>query len=75
MTDRTADPSGLDAVAELYRAALPPGEVEEFPVRGMDEVACAVWSVTLHPEQGSPAPVGTATATPRRRRGSGRWGR
>jgi ribosomal protein S12 methylthiotransferase accessory factor len=58
MTDRTEDLRALEAVAELYRAALPPGEVEEFPVRGMDEVACAVWSVTLHPEQGSPGAGG-----------------
>jgi ribosomal protein S12 methylthiotransferase accessory factor len=58
MTDRTEDLRALEAIAELYRAALPPGEVEEFPVRGMDEVACAVWSVTLHPEHGSPGAGG-----------------
>lgn len=58
MTDESQDPDGLEAVAGLYLAALPAGEVEEFPVRGMDRVACAVWSVTLHPEQGSPGAGG-----------------
>lgn len=68
MTDSTPDPAtpgpatpdatSMAAAAELYRAALPPGEVEEFAVRGMDAVACAVWSVTLHPEQGSPGAGG-----------------
>lgn len=50
--------AGLDAVAEVYRAALPPGEIEEFAVHGLDPVACAVWSVTLHPAPGSPGAGG-----------------
>ena len=47
------DPLELEAAVQYYRAALPPGELEEFPVRGMDPVACAVWSITLHPSPGS----------------------
>ncbi len=47
------DAAELEPAVALYLAALPPGQVEEFPVEGMDAVACAVWSVTLHPGPGS----------------------
>jgi len=47
------DTPELERAVVLYLAALPTGEVEEFPVEGMDAVACAVWSVTLHPGPGS----------------------
>ena len=47
------DTAELERAAALYLAALPSGEVEEFPVQGMDAVACAVWSITLHPGPGS----------------------
>ncbi|CAA9330931.1 MAG: FIG00799646: hypothetical protein [uncultured Frankineae bacterium] len=58
MPDVAQDLPVLEAAAAAYRAALPPGEVEEFPVRGLDPVECAVWSVTLHPEAGSPGAGG-----------------
>lgn len=48
----------LVAAASAYLAALPAGEVEEFAVRGLDPVECAVWSVTLHPSAGSPGAGG-----------------